>query len=321
MKTRLILTALFSFFVGITGARSQNLLANGDFEIYSALPSGHGQFYLASGWGNVNNNLTFGFPYASPDYHHLQGSVPPGQGSIIPFSGAGQMGFATYSPGSPDFREYITAQLVSPLIIGQSYQISFYLTNGYGGGSLHFTNNVGVHFSKTPLTQITHEPIAVNPQLEFASVISNINQWQQYVFNFNPTDAFSYITIGNFRNDANTTITSNSSNSFGAYYFIDKIEVAPSSATGLNDQTAANAITVYPNPSNGRFSLQVNNPANNIFYSGKVTIYNSSGAMVYRGLITVNKQEIDLTAYPIGIYYYQIENEKKIIKQGKLTVK
>jgi len=51
----------------------QNLVPNGDFETYTALPNSSGDWDFCTGWSNVNGN--FGaWPYATPDYFHTSGT-------------------------------------------------------------------------------------------------------------------------------------------------------------------------------------------------------------------------------------------------------
>ncbi|MBA3674339.1 MAG: gliding motility-associated C-terminal domain-containing protein [Chitinophagaceae bacterium] len=204
-------------------AKTQNLVTNGDFEIYSNLPTRYGQSYLAVGWNNVNG-IYVGFT-GSPDYFHLLANYGTYFGQITPISGSAQMGFATYLNTDKDFREYISTKFSSPMVAGQQYQISFYITQGNDENYTMSSNGIGVNLSTIPLTQGNNTFIPVSPQIEIPSIVTQKGSWQQYVFTFIAGSAFNYITIGNFRNDANTSV---SSGLRGAYYFIDKIEVTPS---------------------------------------------------------------------------------------------
>ncbi|MCO5275294.1 MAG: gliding motility-associated C-terminal domain-containing protein [Flavobacteriales bacterium] len=222
----LLPTALagIAVFGWVDPACAQNLLANGDFENYTQLPNNYGQTDLAVGWTNVNGNYS-GPPYASPDYFHLAGGVGSFFGQIQPYSGAAQMGFATYSSNLSNFREYISSAFSCPMEPGRQYRVSFYLSNGHNGLYSKRTNAIGACFSVAPLAQLVDEPIPAVPQLEVATLVDHDNYWQQYEFTYTATEASNYITIGNFRDDANTLVTPVGST--GAYYFIDKIEVSP----------------------------------------------------------------------------------------------
>lgn len=221
MKTLnyLLLSFLFISFL----SNSQNLVPNGGFEDYTNLPYNWNESYKATGWSNANS--TYSGNAGSPDYLHALGFMPPSTGVIQPNNGLGQMGLITYAPGLNNYREYISIQLNSSLIIGQEYQLTFYLTNGlngsYNGSYNGRVDNFGVHFSELPITQIGNGFIPVSPQLVIPGIIDISNYWQPYTFSFIATESSNYITFGNFKNDFNTAFLG----SFSAYYFIDDIEL------------------------------------------------------------------------------------------------
>jgi len=213
---------LFTALITLNSAFSQNLVSNGDFEVYSILPNNYGQSNRASGWNNVNG-IYSGPPFASPDYYNSAGTVPTSFGPIAPFAGQGQLGFATFIFFIPNFREYVSTTLVSPLVVGMQYQVSFALSNGNNGDYSKSTNNIGIRFSTGPLSQAVNQPILVNPQIEITAITYNYNFWQTYTYFFTATSAYTRITIGNFRDDANTLVSPTGAS--GAYYFIDDIVV------------------------------------------------------------------------------------------------
>lgn len=205
---------------------AQNLVPNGGFEEYTIPPTGYAQFFRAIGWLNLNG-VTTGPPYASPDFYHTDGFFGGAFGVIDAHSGGGQMGFCTFHNGLGEFREYISIELTTTLNVGQTYQLTFYLTNGSGGSYQAGSDNFGAHFSEGPLTQAVDEPVLVTPQIEIPGVIYHDNFWQEYVFTFVADNASNYITIGNFEDDASTTVEGG----YRAYYFIDDIELITSENT------------------------------------------------------------------------------------------
>jgi len=212
--------------LGLTcAAGAQNLIPNGGFEQYSILPINYGQANRAVGWTNVNLNYG-GPPFGSPDYYHTS-ALEMGDyfGQITPYKGSGQMGFSTFKSDYIDFREYISTLFSFPLEAGKHYQISFFLSNGAGGAYTLKSDNIGFYFSEHPLYQSIAEPLELTPHYEIPGIVSHYNEWQEYTFNFTPTEDVYYITIGNFHDDDNTELSPNGSN--GAYYFIDNIKVKP----------------------------------------------------------------------------------------------
>lgn len=113
------------------------------------------------------------------------------------------------------------------MIAGQAYTVSFWLTNGSGNWyGARGSNNIGVGLTLAPPVQVQHEPLSIVPQIEITSIVHHTT-WQRYSFTFTPGQPFQYITIGNFRNDASTSIGVFTSGNGVAYYFLDNVEVVP----------------------------------------------------------------------------------------------
>lgn len=224
---------LISFVVEINIINAQNIVPNNGFETYSSLPNGYGQWYKATGWSNLNGMAIFAWPYASSDYLHNTGSggvdLPVSIfGTVSPQSGDAVMGFVTYYLTTPEFREYISIQFTTPMVAGNPYTVSFWVTNGSGGYYCNSSaNHFGIRFSVAPLSQVDHEPIGGIPQLEYPGEIWSTT-WQYVSFSYTPDQNYNYITIGNFFNDASTTHTVQAAGiATAAYYFIDEIVVMP----------------------------------------------------------------------------------------------
>jgi Secretion system C-terminal sorting domain len=229
MKRFAILSLLSLSLISSVVAQGINLISNGDFEAVSPIPSAQGQLASASGWSNCNGFTTW--PYGSPDLFHTgaSGSVRlPNTiaGTVAPYQGSAVAGFITSNGVVPNFREYLSYPLSEPLVPGQSYTFEFYLTNGTGNyyGN-RGSNGIGAAFTMTQPTQVTQEPLPLVPQVEITTVTHHAD-WRRYSFTFTPTQAFQQVTIGNFRNDANTTwSTFVSAPNPIAYYFIDMASV------------------------------------------------------------------------------------------------
>lgn len=88
--------------------------------------------------------------------------------------------------------------------------------------------------------------------------------------------------------------------------------------TGINKEDTDKNIqaTIYPNPSNGFFSITLQNFTSKI----QLEIYNILGERVYSAQINADKSEIDLGNKPKGIYFYHLQNDKKILGRGKVII-
>lgn len=69
-----------------------------------------------------------------------------------------------------------------------------------------------------------------------------------------------------------------------------------------------NAVSIFPNPSNGIFSLQ---GLNNDLTNSKIEIYNSLGSLIYNSKLKQDLNQIDISNQAKGIYFVKISNDGK----------
>lgn len=228
MKKALLLLSILLLIC--TVSFGQNFVPNPGFESANTLPDTIGQFYRASGWSNLNGGSDW--PYATPDFFHNNASggvkLPHTYfGEVSALEGSAVAGFITVNMFQPGFREYMSIELSAPLVPGTPYSVSFYLSNAvsnpYGARG---SNNIGAAFTIGQPSQSLREVVPLNPQVEITSVVHHTN-WQQYSFTFTPTQAFTHMTIGNFRDDASTTHQIFTGGYALSYYFIDLVNVSP----------------------------------------------------------------------------------------------
>ncbi len=90
---------------------------------------------------------------------------------------------------------------------------------------------------------------------------------------------------------------------------IDGIRVATSwtsavGGVGINE-IEANTIGIYPNPSNGKFTVNVEK-----FNNGEIKVYSIVGSLILSQQITKANNEFDLSSYGKGMYFVQYTNAK-----------
>lgn len=221
-------------FIFASSLTAQNLVPNGSFESYTSLPNSTTDWELCVGWNNVNMNLG-SWPYATPDYLHTSGSgdaqLPNCKwADVNPQDGNAIMGLYSNHASQLDARDYISTQLTSPLTVGDTYTISFWLSNGsgnyfYGSSS----ENFGAQLTTTPFTQVDHENLGGTPQAVVPGEPWNTG-WVFYSFTYVATAPHEYITLGNFATDAATNKTTQipgANYPAGSYYFLDDVRVEP----------------------------------------------------------------------------------------------
>jgi hypothetical protein len=83
--------------------------------------------------------------------------------------------------------------------------------------------------------------------------------------------------------------------STSANYYVNNV--------GISDITGTDIFQLYPNPSNGKFTLQMQQ------YSGtEVMIHDILGHLVYQKQMAAEKENIDLSNAAGGTYYLTIRN-------------
>jgi hypothetical protein len=96
-------------------------------------------------------------------------------------------------------------------------------------------------------------------------------------------------------------------------------EVIPTSQSLniTNSELSASAMKIYPNPSEGSFTLSLNN-----FGKSEVSIYNVLGSLVYKTSTTKNTIEINRgSEFTSGIYLVKVLTENSKMYQSKLIIK
>jgi uncharacterized repeat protein (TIGR03803 family) len=89
------------------------------------------------------------------------------------------------------------------------------------------------------------------------------------------------------------------------------------SSLGINNLTASEDISVYPNPSNGNITIALSG----ITEKSTVEVYNVMGQQVYTSALELGNNSIDLNTKSSGVYLYRIVTENgKLIGQGKLVI-
>ncbi|MCO6493310.1 MAG: OmpA family protein [Phaeodactylibacter sp.] len=225
-----------AFLLACSSAHGQNLVPNHSFEHFTALPEQDGDFSKLKDWKNPSGDNRDTYLHGTPDFFHFSGKgkaqIPKtSMGVIYPEDGEGLAGIITYNGQDEDlrdFREYVSIRLLRPLEPGREYAVRFYLSNGiqdqYGQ---YGTDNIGVFFSSHPPQQIENQPINEQPQLETHEALYSTT-WREVRFSYIPDRPYQYMTVGNFRSDAQTAIREMGHATFSgkyAYYFLDNFSV------------------------------------------------------------------------------------------------
>jgi len=208
---------------------AQNLVPNWSFEDHSQCPSLFNQIELATDWyKSLENNVA---PH-HVDYIHTCGSgtfqAPDGfWGYQQPATGQALAAISTRSPLATDYRENIHAQLIAPLIPGETYTVSMRVS--HTDLSVGATDNLGIRFATT-----TSFPIDNFSHMHATSVVTDNTNWITLTGAIYADSAYAYIGVGNFYTDANTSLVTVCSSCPYVHneYYIDDICVLPHTKNG-----------------------------------------------------------------------------------------
>ena len=95
-------------------------------------------------------------------------------------------------------------------------------------------------------------------------------------------------------------------------FAIDNILITGSLSTAVTETAAENIFSVYPNPSNGIFIINMEDVKGQM---AEVEIYNALGQKVYKSEVKSQKQEIDLSTQVKGIYFVKMIADDKVYSQ------
>jgi len=229
--------------------------------------------------------------------------------------------FTTIFPSYVNRREYIGGILSDTLKQGHEYCISFYVS--VADGMKYVIDGMGLYLSVDSAVDYT-----INTNLSFIPQISNPSgniiydtlNWVQISGTYIANGGEKYLTIGNFKDDANTMIDSTSSTANSAYYFIDDVSVIDCTV-GINE--------VNDNKDVGRLYP---NPANTVVYyenvlgedeSGKIKLMDMLGKEIKEHNLTKGSNLISIPVSDLakGIYLVKIKIAGRSDKMIKLAVK
>jgi gliding motility-associated-like protein len=211
---------------------SQNLVYNGSFEQYDTCPSAPFQLNYANYWFSAN----WGGGGSSEYFNACDSSgfcYVPSNGFTYQYArtGSAYVGTGCYGVVN-EGREYVEGTLITPLVTGTIYCVSFYVSlsdySSYGIDALgvYFTNDSLITHSG--LVYLVTPQIANNPSI----IIIDKENWVKIEGTFTASGGERFLTIGNFKRNYQTdTITLTPNPNGYAYYLIDDVAVYPCDAS------------------------------------------------------------------------------------------
>jgi hypothetical protein len=255
----------------------------------------------------------------SPDYYNLcensvfLGTPSNGSGYQYAANGNAYIGLFSYLTLTSNQREFIGVKLADTLIPNTKYYISIKIN--LANMSNIATNKIGVLFSKNTYSDTATAHINNHAHLFSASIILDTLNWIKLSSSFIADSTYSYLIIGNFFNDLNTSITTLSASGTGAYYFIDEVCVSTDSLlcslnTGIEQSNFyEQKIEVFPNPTSEYLYIKSNRKFSSI-------LFDMAGKKMKE---FKNSHELEVSEIENGVYILTIFTETKSINK-KITI-
>jgi Secretion system C-terminal sorting domain len=311
-----LIVSLLIFFTNTTFC--QNLAPNPKFEDTLSCPP---DFQSIADWTSWKN---------SPDYFHTcANATNPSVGNPVNFagyhaapSGNGYIGLANFGNGTFTYREYAGAALTQPMIVGQTYYVSFKASLASTLIGRLATNNLGIRFSTISYTLADPDTINNNPHVFSSAVITDTIGWTIIQGSFIADSAYAFMGIGNYFSDSLTTfIQVGTGPSSYSYYLIDDVCVSTDSslcmiASGVIELASQHsAVEVYPNPATATVNFSTKHPG---VYNLEIT--DLSGRSVKTTQFAGSVQ-IDISQFADGMYFYRIWDSENYFTQGRIIKK
>ncbi len=87
---------------------------------------------------------------------------------------------------------------------------------------------------------------------------------------------------------------------------VDSLNEIPNTL-GIGEKTSENAVSVFPNPSSGRFNLTWNRPIKTL-----VRLFNSEGKLVFESQLSGTSVQLNLEEFSEGVYHAVVQTESNI---------
>lgn len=212
-----------------------NWIQNSSFEEHPSSPKNISEFNKVKLWSKPNTSTPDYYCTCEENKSYLT-CVPQNAFSNLPaHSGNCYAGIILYQKNRKEYREYIQTEFIKPLIKGQTYVLSFFISEAL---YTRFKNkNIGILFSKEKIEQNNDLRIENNASIQLPIDSKNKEVWQKIQYTYQAKGDEKFLIIGKF--ETNKGISNKKYIKAPehlrvppyyadvAYYFIDDVELTP----------------------------------------------------------------------------------------------
>jgi len=219
------------FTASVENAVAQNLIKNPSFETFLNCPKKLGNLEEdVADWSTPTEGSTDYFNACSK----AMGTPVNFNGEQPANFGAGYVGLYFYAP--QDYREYIQTKMGQPLVKGENYTLSFYVSLAERAD--YAVKEFGIQFTEAPLKVKTKRPLSRRYLSKMSGNIANHftmgsqdfypdkENWVLVATDFVANGTEKYLIIGNFKDNVNTQKLLTKRNVLdGSYYYLDMVSL------------------------------------------------------------------------------------------------
>ncbi|MDX9750983.1 MAG: T9SS type A sorting domain-containing protein [Flavobacteriales bacterium] len=232
-----------------------------------------------------------------------------------PFEGASCVGMATYwQHGSNEYREWIMAPLLGPMVVGQTYYCSFRANAAFGGNHTFpqfwlANDKVGIRFTTMampPWNVGDPFPVPVNhAHIMHSQILADTVGWTLVSGSFVADSAYQYLMIGQFFSNALTDTLQFSPEGIPwywlprAYTLVDAVCVSASPDGCDLGQSVGEGLpsgpALFPNPARDQLVVAQ-------WGGAEAQVLDAMGCLLWQGRITSDRWVLDVGSWARGAY-------------------
>lgn len=296
---------------------AQNLVLNPSFEDTLFCPYGASAISVAFPWFQPSLQGSSSDLFNPCSFPATVGVPYNFTGFQFPRTGEGYAGIYC-NVDSLNIREYIEGKLESPLLAGNIYCVSFYVS--LADTAMFAISKIGAYLSQDSLLYSGYDAITfVTPQIENTAnnFLTSKTDWMEVYGTFTANGGENFITIGNFNNPSNTpTLPVIGGVNVSGYYYIDDVSVINcDSLQSINKYNIKDKINVYPNPFSETLNIKIDNSLQYEFL-----LYDLGSRLCVNYTFT-NSMKMYLEPLAKGMYFYELRSPNGNIEYGKVIKK
>jgi hypothetical protein len=234
-----------------------------------------------------------------------------GYGYQMPVQGNAYAGEGCNISTQDNVREFMGRQLSQPLVIGQNYYVSFYVSLADAPYEDCAINKIGIKFSTVLYDSLPWHPLTNSAQVYINTIVSDKTNWTKISGWFVADSAYSYIMLGNFFDNAHIdTLNCPTNAGTASYYFFDMVCVSTDSADctiGNNESIpsvdfVSDHLKIFPVPANETLNIASASDA-----IDNLEIYTVVGKLIYtKSFGRINNITIPVANLANGIYLIKV---------------